>query len=216
MPLFYLTASSIGYWTQLVLVLVVAGYFASLVWRSWRRGERPTQMLLMVCFALSVVCLIVLLFLEVSVHPDWRWHAVFLQNVAVGLSLLFLLQFAYRFPFPDPKKRIESFVVLALSLFYLSWEAYLAGRTAVPTIGSGSALFQTRGSGLSDTGQRFVDTRRSFAASCAPIICRSGTALVAPTAASSGRIRSFCESDRAGVSGPCVSHPGGNGHPLRI
>jgi len=126
MPLFYLTASSIGYWTQLVLVLVVAGYFVSLVWRSWRRGERPTQMLLMVCFALSVACLIALLFLEVSVHPDWRWHAVFLQNIAVALSLLFLLQFAYQFPSPDPKKRIESFVVLALSLFYLFWEAYLA------------------------------------------------------------------------------------------
>ncbi len=126
MPIFYLTASSIGYWTQLVLVLVVTGYFVFVVWRSWRRGERPTQMLLMVCFAASVVCLMSLLFFEVSVHPDWRWHAVFLQNVAVALSLLSLLQFAYRFPSPDPKTRTESFIVLSLSLFYLLWEVYLA------------------------------------------------------------------------------------------
>ena len=96
MPPFYLTAASIGYWTQLVLVAVIAGYFAYLVHRARRRGETPTQMLMLTCFTASAMCLMALLFLEVSVHPNWRRQMMFLQNVAVALCLTFLLQFAYQ------------------------------------------------------------------------------------------------------------------------
>jgi signal transduction histidine kinase/HAMP domain-containing protein len=126
MSLFYLTPASIGYWTQFVLVAITTAYFAYLVGRAWRRGEMPAQMLMFTCFAGSAMCLMVLLFLEVSVHPDWRWQTVFLQDVAVALCLLFLLQFVYRFPSFDAGQKRESYAVLVLSLLYLLWEMWIA------------------------------------------------------------------------------------------
>ncbi len=128
MSLFYLTPASIGYWTQLVLVVASTGYFAFLVWRVWRRGKMPAQMLFLTCFAASAMCLIALLFLQVSIHPDWRWQMLVPQSVVAALCLLFVLQFAYRFPSPGSKQRTETAIVLGLSLLYLLWEMWLALR----------------------------------------------------------------------------------------
>jgi signal transduction histidine kinase/HAMP domain-containing protein len=138
-----LTPASIGYWTQFVLVAIITGYFVYLVHRAWSQRERPVQTLMLACFAASAMCLIGLLFLDVSVHPDWRWQMVFPQNIAAALCLLFLLQFAYRFPSLGARQKWESRAVLGLSLLYLLWETWIAVQR-FDLLGQGRIRFRPR------------------------------------------------------------------------
>jgi len=43
MQTIYLTPASIGYLTQLILAVVITGYFGYRNIVSWRRGERPAH-----------------------------------------------------------------------------------------------------------------------------------------------------------------------------
>ena len=124
----YLTPPAIGYLSQLILALAIAGF---LVYRllSRPRSNRPAQATLLAAFFGAVAVLILLFFLETASLPDQRLYAVYLQNSVVGLVLVLLLQFAYHFPTLPEEWAGEARLTLWLSLWYMVWEMqYAAGR----------------------------------------------------------------------------------------
>ena len=58
--------------------------------------------------------------------PTPRLSVVFLQNSLLAVALIFLLQFAYRFPILLPELRREAWLVLMISLLYAVWECAVA------------------------------------------------------------------------------------------
>ncbi len=122
----YLTPASIGYLTQLILALLITGYFVVRAVASRRRGEGSTHASLMVGFFVSVVAVVLLFFLDVALPPSSRLYAVYLENTVIGLFLTLLTQFAYRFPRLYPQRRWEARIVLAINLLYTLWEAGFA------------------------------------------------------------------------------------------
>ena len=122
MPVIYLTPAAIGYLTEFILVTLIALYLASRLRHTLLR----TQTAWLVCFFAATALLIFLLLGDVALPPSQRVYAVFLENIAVGLCLVFLLQFAYNFPSLDPHKKWEALVVLGLSILYTLWETQFA------------------------------------------------------------------------------------------
>lgn len=119
----YLTPASIGYLTQLVMVLVIVGL---LIYRllATSRGRRPAHAVLLTAFFAALAVLILLFFIENSSLPDYRLYAVYLENTVVGLVIVFLVQFAYHFPNLPAKRwwRWEARLALVLNLAYMFWE----------------------------------------------------------------------------------------------
>lgn len=126
----YLTPSALGYLTQLILMLCIAGYLAYLTWRSTRSQPRaedePPQRdcltALLAGFFLALTGFIVTLFLEATLLPTPRLYAVFCQNTLLGAALICLLQFAYHFPQSFPSRQHETHLALWVSLLYTLWE----------------------------------------------------------------------------------------------
>ncbi len=122
MSILYLTPSSIGYLTQAILALTITSYLFFLALRAWRSKQVYVQTLLLASAFGMMTCLVLLLFLDLSLRSDLRLPALFLQNIVAGLCLASLLQFAYRFPNPVPGQKLEAQIILILSFLYVAWE----------------------------------------------------------------------------------------------
>lgn len=126
MSLPYLTPASIGHLSQFILAAAIAGYFWALTRRLWHEENDPFPTLLLAGAFTSFAGAIVLLFLNVSLYPDLGFYVMPLESIAVVLFLVFLVQFAYRFPSRAPGQQREARVVLGLTLLYLLAEGGIA------------------------------------------------------------------------------------------
>ncbi len=116
----YLTPAALSYLAQFILALLIAGYFV--IRLLARCADRPAHRALLTGFFVCVVLLTLLFTLDASFAPTDRLYPLFLQTTVLALGILLLLQFAYRFPGPFPRKW-EARLVLVLSLAYLLYEA---------------------------------------------------------------------------------------------
>jgi PAS domain S-box-containing protein len=123
MPTLYLTPASIGYITQLILSLAITIYLAGRLRKQENRS--PQTILLTAIFAVSTL-FVGLLFLDAASLPAPRLQIVYLENTVLGVMLVLLLQFAYRFPAYFPKRKWEAYGLLAASLLYTLYEALFA------------------------------------------------------------------------------------------
>ncbi|MBI5295733.1 MAG: response regulator [Chloroflexi bacterium] len=123
MQIWYLTPSSIGYLTQLILNLAITFY---LLHHLRLRENRSAQTLLLTGFFAVIVLFVGLLFLDAVSLPTPRLYFVYLENTALAGALLLLLQFVYRFPVFFPSRKREARIVLGLSLLYFLYEAQYA------------------------------------------------------------------------------------------
>ncbi len=125
MPALYLTPSSISYLTQLLLTLLITIYLASRFFgRAKKSALRQDGELLVVFISLTVLSLC--FFIDYSSLPSERLPVAFCEPVAVAILLIALIQFAYDFPVPNKKDRIERWLALAVSCFYLYRELQAA------------------------------------------------------------------------------------------
>jgi DNA-binding NarL/FixJ family response regulator/signal transduction histidine kinase len=115
MPSLYLTPASIGTLTQIILSLAITAYIAR---RLRRRENRSAQAGLLVGFFASFTVFISLLFLEAALLPAPRLVPLYLENATLAISLVFLVQFAYRFPALPPRLKGEAHLALAVSSVY--------------------------------------------------------------------------------------------------
>jgi len=120
MPTWYLTPAALGYLSQFILALLIAGYFIARLLRP--RASRPAHFGLLTGFFVCVALLTLLLALEAATSPSERLYFLFPQTTVLALGIVLLLQFAYHFPEPISHKW-ETRLVLALSLAYLLLEA---------------------------------------------------------------------------------------------
>ncbi len=118
----YLTPAALGYLTQLILAGLIGGYVLLLA----RKPGRPHHTLWLSAFMICIALFIATLFLEVSVLPTPRLRVVYMQNTVLAVALVFLIQFAYRFPVLMPSRRREALVALVVSGLYAFWEAGFA------------------------------------------------------------------------------------------
>ena len=123
MPIWYLTPASLGYLTQLIIALMITGYFV--VRLILVQASRSAHTVLLTGFLACITLLALLFFLEASLLPTERLYALFLQNTVLGAGIVLLLQFAYCFPDPFPHKW-EARLALGLSLLYALYEAQYA------------------------------------------------------------------------------------------
>ncbi|MCX6031796.1 MAG: hypothetical protein NT169_21155, partial [Chloroflexi bacterium] len=98
----YLTPAALGYLSQLILALMITGYFVARL--ASRRASRPAHMPLLTGFFACITLLILLFILDAAFPPTVRLYALFLENTVLALGIVLLLQFAYRFPEPFPRK----------------------------------------------------------------------------------------------------------------
>lgn len=119
----YLTPAAIGYLTQFILSLAITVYLAI---RLSLKKNRSIQTRLLNAFFVAVTFFIGLLFLDAVSLPAPRLYFVYLENTALGVVLVLLLQFAYRFPDSFPARRWGSIFVPGLSLAYTFFEAAYA------------------------------------------------------------------------------------------
>lgn len=150
----YFTPASIGYLTQFILSALITAYLANrlrqrekqrvqsslltrfflavtlfiayLTNRLRRREKWSAQSILLAGFFAALTLFIGLLFLDVALLPTPRLVVVYLENTVLGIALVLLLQFTYRFPALYPRRRWESYIVLGMSLLYALYEAYYA------------------------------------------------------------------------------------------
>lgn len=119
----YLTPASLGYLTQFILALMITAYFVARLVTP--RVASPLHMRLLAGFFACIALLAFLFFMEASLPPSYRLYALFLQNTVLGMGIVLLLQFAYRFP-ATVGARWEALLVLGLSLVYTAYEAVYA------------------------------------------------------------------------------------------
>jgi hypothetical protein len=125
MPEFYLTPSSISYLSQFLLTAIITAYLISRVIQRGRKfPARQDAELLAVFVSLTVLSL--LFFLDYSSLPSERLPPAFWEPVALAGLLLALIQFAYDFPTPNKKDRLERWLALAGSCYYLYRELQAA------------------------------------------------------------------------------------------
>ncbi|MEA3340706.1 MAG: hypothetical protein U9R15_12120, partial [Chloroflexota bacterium] len=117
MSFIYLTPASISYLTQFILSLAITLFLVS------RLRNRTTQLVLLTGFFAGMTVFIGLLFLDAALSPFPRLLAVYAENTVLALALVFLLQFAYRFPRFYAHRKWEARASLIVSLAYFLWEA---------------------------------------------------------------------------------------------
>lgn len=118
MPELYLTAASISYLTLFLLTFIITAY---LVIRSIGRGKKFSLRrdgALLTVFA-SLTLLSSLYFADFSLLPSDRLRPAFLQAVTIDIMLVALIQFAYDFPSPSGKYKIERWLVTLFSFYCL-------------------------------------------------------------------------------------------------
>ncbi len=123
MPNLYLTPASIGYLSQFILSLAISTY---LLLRFRMKESLTVQTGLLTAFFVTVTLFLGLLFLDTALLPTPRLVFVYLENTVLALALVFLLQFAFRFPTQFHQHRWGSRLVLVGSLAYLLYEALFA------------------------------------------------------------------------------------------
>lgn len=123
MPTFYLTPASLGYLTQFILSLAITVYLTGRLRKQ--KNRNPHSSLLTSIFALSTL-FEGMLFLDAAFLPAPRLVLVYLENTVLGIVLVLLLQFAYRFPALFPPRKWEASVLLGVSLVYTLCEASFA------------------------------------------------------------------------------------------
>jgi signal transduction histidine kinase len=135
----YLTPASLSYLMQFIIALLIAGYLV-IRFGSWR-SHQPTHLRLLTAFLTGIALLSLLFLLESALPPDLRLYALYAQNTVLGVALILLLQFAYRFPEPLPR-RWEAHLVLVLSMLYMLYEASYAVHRYTLTLGQGHVNFR--------------------------------------------------------------------------
>ena len=125
MPELYLTPSSISYLTLFLLTLMITVY---LLVRAIQRGKRfslrQDAALLTIFASLSLLALLFLA--EYSTLPSDRIGPVFLQPVIIDIMLVALIQFAYDFPAPSGKYKLERWLVFLFSCYCLTRDSGIA------------------------------------------------------------------------------------------
>jgi len=125
MDAIYLTPSAISYLTQSILSLAITGYF--LYWsRAIPQRNRQPHLFLIMGFFATITGFSLLLFAEASLPRGDDFYAIYPQTAVLGVGLVLLLQFAYRFPALSPRQKGESYLVLGLSAAYTLWELLFA------------------------------------------------------------------------------------------
>jgi hypothetical protein len=76
-----------------------------------------------------------LFFIDYLLLPSDRLPVAFLENTTVALLLIALIQFAYDFPTPNKKARIQCGLALAVSCYYLYREVAASARFAGLQVG---------------------------------------------------------------------------------
>jgi hypothetical protein len=118
MPERYLTPSSISYLSLFLLTLIITVY---LIVRAIRRGKKFSLRrdgALLASFA-SLTLLALLLMGDYALLPNDRLRPLFLEVVVIDLMLIALIQFAYDFPTPSGKYKIERGLVTLFSGYCL-------------------------------------------------------------------------------------------------
>ena len=117
----YLTPSAISYLTQSILALAITGYFVYRAVKAPQHHRESYQILLLGFFA-AITGFSVLLMAEALLPRGDDFYAIFSQTTVVGIGLILLLQFAYRFPTLSPRHKWETRVALVLSCAYVLWK----------------------------------------------------------------------------------------------
>lgn len=133
----YLTPVSIGYLTQTILSAAIAFYLLSQL-----KGHAQSHTRMLTGLFLSLTVFLGLLFMDNAQLPSQRLIYMYLQNPLLGISIIFLLQFIYKFPRLLPQRRVESLIVLALSVLYTLWEAAYAVYRIFLLLNSGEFVFR--------------------------------------------------------------------------
>ena len=134
----YLTPASISFLTQFTLSLAITVFLAL------RLRNRTPQLVLLTCFFAGATTFIGLMFLDAALPPYPRllW-AVYAENTVLALMLVFLIQFAYRFPRQYPQHIWEARAGLVASLIYFLWEAGFMVYRYVSLLGQGMVYFRS-------------------------------------------------------------------------
>ncbi|MBN1660914.1 MAG: hypothetical protein JXA93_21135 [Anaerolineae bacterium] len=136
MSLLYLTPASISFLAQFILSLSITLFLAL----HLRGGT--IRLVLLTCFFAGATAFIGLMFLDTALLPFQRLLAVYAENAVLALALVFLLQFAYRFPQPYPQHKWEARAGLVISLFYFLWEAGFMVYRYVSLLGQGAVYYR--------------------------------------------------------------------------
>lgn len=135
----YLTPASIGYLSQLILSFSITVY---LLQRSILYKNYSTRTRLLTSFFTAITLFVGLLFLDAATLPAQRLYFVYLENTVLGIALILLLQFAYRFPASFPSRTWGSIFVLGLSLMYTLYEAQYAVYRYTLLLGQGDVDYR--------------------------------------------------------------------------
>ncbi|MBN1933705.1 MAG: PAS domain S-box protein [Anaerolineae bacterium] len=117
----YLTPAAISYLTQSILALAITGYLLRRARLVPSRNRQP-HLYLLIGFLTTITGFSLLLFAETSLPRGYDFYAILPQTTVVGIGLVLLLQFAYRFPALSPRHKWEARAVLILSAAYTLWE----------------------------------------------------------------------------------------------
>jgi PAS domain S-box-containing protein len=132
----YLTPASISYLTQFILSLAITAFLA----RHLR--NRNTQLVLLIGFFAGATGFIGLMFLDAALSPFQRLLAVYVENTVLALALVFLLQFAYRFPRFYTHRKWEAHASLIVSMAYLLWEGQFTVYRYVSLLGRETVYYR--------------------------------------------------------------------------
>ena len=114
----YFTPAAIGYLCQFIVAAAITLYLI----HRLRHPPRQMHAFLLAGFFAATALLVLLLFIDVALLPGERLRAVYLENTVIGLMLVLILQFAYRFPRLDPRERWGARILLVLGLLYTAAE----------------------------------------------------------------------------------------------
>jgi hypothetical protein len=125
MPELYLTPASISYLTQFLLTLIITIYLGGVHLRRGSPVARRQGLMLFIFFA-SLTLLTLLFFLEYCLMPSDRMASTWLESAVLAVLLTALIHFAYHFPAPNDKQKIERWIIYILSSGYIVWELSFA------------------------------------------------------------------------------------------
>lgn len=125
MPELYLTPSSISYLSLFILTFITTVYLVSRAIGRRKRFSLRRDGALLAVFA-SLTLLSLLYFADFSFLPSERIAPAFLQVVTIDIMLLALIQFAYDFPSPKGKYKIERWIVTLFSFYCLYQDSVVA------------------------------------------------------------------------------------------
>ena len=121
------------------MALLITGYLV--IRFGGLHTHHPAHLRLLTGFMTAITLLSLLFLLESALPPDVRLYALYLENMVLGVGLILLLQFAYRFP-AALARPWEARLVLGLSSLYTLYEAGYAIYRYGLTLGQGHVLFR--------------------------------------------------------------------------